>query len=462
MASPSEKPVKSEQTPEIQERMYKTKVIKFLGRNTPIILQNDNGPCPLIANKGAGRVENQLQRIADAIDLLPSFATGINVDIKFNRINDFEFTRERAVFDLLGIPMYHGWIIDPQDSDTANVIGSKSYNTLMEELVTFHSIHVDALKLTETVHSVPRIRPNDDLVTFENNNASHSESGKHETKDGIEMVTIAKKTENSDDDKDGSSFRFSDDWVTFETDPGKDVGSSSEAGVASHDDKMKNSDLGKHESCSPAPNVVQESSKEDGITATQGKVIRDFLINSASQLTPYGLFRLNSDIKEGELCVFFRNNHFSTMFMFGGALYILVTDQGYIFTPGLVWEKLHEVTGDTLFANSNFKIFKPTICEIEELSDDENANLASVFNFLANPDKTAALGTTGLNSDLQFLKALEQYEREEQTELAPPATFPSGLIVGPEQNYSPWPRNQSALSRTESKRSRVKEKCHLM
>ncbi|KAD6453632.1 hypothetical protein E3N88_08356 [Mikania micrantha] len=460
MASSSEKPVKSEQTPEIQERMYKTKVIKFLGRNTPIILQNDNGPCPLIAvcnvlllrnklglsheatevpqgrlftlvaeqliatssnNKGAGRVENQLQRIADAIDLLPSFATGINVDIKFNRINEFEFTRERAVFDLLGIPMYHGWIVDPQDSDTANVIGTKSYNTLMEELATFHSRNMDALKLTETVHSVPRIRPNDDLATFETNNASHSESGKHETKDGIEMVTIAKKTENSDDDKDGSSFRFSDDWVTFETDSGKDVGSSSEAGVASHDDKMKNSDSGKHESCSPAPNVDQESSKEDGITATQAYM------------------------------------------QFGGSLYILVTDQGYIFTPGLVWEKLHEVTGDTLFANSNFKIFKPTICEIEELSDDENANLASVFNFLANPDKTAALGSTGLNSDLQFLKALEQYEREEQTELAPPAaTFPSGLIVGPEQNYSPWPRNQSALSRTESKRSRVKEKCHLM
>ena len=32
-----------------EEMMHKTKVIQFLGRTTPIILQNDNGPCPLLA-----------------------------------------------------------------------------------------------------------------------------------------------------------------------------------------------------------------------------------------------------------------------------------------------------------------------------------------------------------------------------------------------------------------------------
>ena len=33
----------------IKECMYKTKAIQFLGRTTPVILQNDNGPCPLLA-----------------------------------------------------------------------------------------------------------------------------------------------------------------------------------------------------------------------------------------------------------------------------------------------------------------------------------------------------------------------------------------------------------------------------
>lgn len=32
-----------------KEMLHKTKVIQFLGRTTPIILQNDNGPCPLLA-----------------------------------------------------------------------------------------------------------------------------------------------------------------------------------------------------------------------------------------------------------------------------------------------------------------------------------------------------------------------------------------------------------------------------
>lgn len=31
------------------ECLHKTKVVQFLGRTTPIILQNENGPCPLLA-----------------------------------------------------------------------------------------------------------------------------------------------------------------------------------------------------------------------------------------------------------------------------------------------------------------------------------------------------------------------------------------------------------------------------
>lgn len=31
------------------EAVYKTKIVEFLGRSVPIILQNDNGPCPLLA-----------------------------------------------------------------------------------------------------------------------------------------------------------------------------------------------------------------------------------------------------------------------------------------------------------------------------------------------------------------------------------------------------------------------------
>jgi hypothetical protein len=35
-------------------------------------------------------------------------------------------------------------------------------------------------------------------------------------------------------------------------------------------------------------------------------------------------------VRERELVVFFRNNHFSTVFKLHGALFLLVTDQGYL------------------------------------------------------------------------------------------------------------------------------------
>ena len=40
----------------------------------------------------------------------------------------------------------------------------------------------------------------------------------------------------------------------------------------------------------------------------------NFLNGTASQLTYHGLCELNTAVTEEELCVFFRNNHFSTLY----------------------------------------------------------------------------------------------------------------------------------------------------
>lgn len=50
---------------------------------------------------------------------------------------------------------------------------------------------------------------------------------------------------------------------------------------------------------------------------------QQFLLeDSASQLTYHGLCELNSKMKEGELAVFFRNNHFSTIYKQKSVSYI--------------------------------------------------------------------------------------------------------------------------------------------
>lgn len=114
------------------------------------------------------------------------------------------------------------------------------------------------------------------------------------------------------------------------------------------------------------PSSVLRDKAESSATATalrEGQVAEDFFRETASQLTYYGLSKLHqevrelslaservfiigreevlslpdmpldahtlSQVRERQLCVFFRNNHFSTMFKYEGKLYLLITDLGY-------------------------------------------------------------------------------------------------------------------------------------
>ncbi|XVF13231.1 hypothetical protein REPUB_Repub08aG0190900 [Reevesia pubescens] len=617
----------------INECMHKTKLIQFLGRTTPIILQNDNGPCPLLAicnvlllrnnlnlspdiaevsqekllslvadrlidsnsnvnNKDAGYVENQQQNIADAIDLLPRLATGIDVNIKFRRIDDFEFTPECAIFDLFDIPLYHGWIVDPQDFETASAIGSKSYNAIMGELVALETRNMEvscknnsedcvdfaaattatlgvpspslsktisfddsplsvsdqqilrkgdleeeaellrALKLSEAefptsvgdpgsldertcsknIVSVDTVnkQEGDKGVEYQNlhrhepsfsdncaflsndcgsktsfENLTREESPKAdginqdqlyyvksgeitlsnvvveksnvETKvvkgsgaeellqiEGAVPVSLAKNTasidgNNTENSQGGKKVEIKyisandahdipDNVNGCDTtevssvslqNSGPDLSSGRinhadvpEAFTSSLDGSepiyegeecILDSVTATYEDREPIYEgeviLAKQADKDvenctvrskDEITPKQGELIRNFLKNNASQLTFYGLFCLRDGLKERELCVSFRNNHFSTMFKYDGELYLLATDQGYLNQPDLVWEKLNEVNGDTLFMTGNFKEFKVD-SQATGTWDEQNA-MASTADYIASIDSASQSG----------------------------------------------------------------------
>ncbi|OMO89682.1 hypothetical protein CCACVL1_07712, partial [Corchorus capsularis] len=654
--------VKEEQNQEqqkqeaIKECMHKTKTIQFLGRTTPIILQNDNGPCPLLAicnilllrnnlnlspeisevsqekllslvaerlidsnsnvnNKDAGYVENQQQNISDAIDLLPRLATGIDVNIKFRRIDDFEFTPECAIFDLLDIPLYHGWIVDTQDYETASAIGSKSYNAIMGELVALETRNMEvpqkdnsedcvdfaaattatlgvpspclsktrsfddsprsvsdqqtsrkgdleeeaellrALKLseaelpssvgdhgslderscTENLVSVDSVDKQSEEKCVENqkshrhelsfSDALSNDSGsktcfetvtKEESlkTDGIyqeqpfnvksEVVLSNDQDEKSNVEtmvvslaKDTASVDGNHTEISLGVEK---VETQSTSAAANHDilDNMNGCDTTEVTSLS-LQNADSDSSSgrihhadvpeaftssldgsepiyegeecildsvpttyedrepiyegevilaeqadkrvvegcnmrsKDEITPQQGELIRNFLKNNASQLTFYGLFCLQDGLKERELCVFFRNNHFSTMFKYDGELYLLATDQGYLNQPDLVWEKLNEVNGDTLFMTGNFKEFKVD-SHASGTWDEQNA-MANTADYIASIDSAAQAGLD-ITSDLQLAIALQQQEFEQQPQRQnvqqPPVVGASRLVTGPQ------------------------------
>ncbi|XP_042186883.1 ubiquitin carboxyl-terminal hydrolase MINDY-2 isoform X3 [Oncorhynchus tshawytscha] len=182
---------------------------------------------------------NYEQNMSDAMAVLHKLQTGLDVNVKFTGVRVFEYTPECIVFDLLDIPLYHGWLVDLQMGDTVKAVGNCSYNQLVEKII----------------------------------------------------------------------------------------------------------------SCK------QSDSSE---LAGEGFVAEQFLHSTATQLTYPGLCELTSTVQEGELCVFFRNNHFSTMIKFKGQLYLLVTDQGFLTEEKVVWESLHNVDGDGNFCDSEFRLRPPS------------------------------------------------------------------------------------------------------
>ncbi|XP_005414529.1 PREDICTED: protein FAM63A isoform X1 [Chinchilla lanigera] len=154
---------------------YCVKWIPWKGERTPVITQSANGPCPLLAimntlflqwkvklppqkevitsdelmahlgdcllsikpqEKSEGLQLNFQQNVDDAMTVLPKLATGLDVNVRFTGVSDFEYTPECSVFDLLGIPLYHGWLVDPQSPEAVSAVGKLSYNQLVEKIIT--------------------------------------------------------------------------------------------------------------------------------------------------------------------------------------------------------------------------------------------------------------------------------------------------------------------------------------
>jgi hypothetical protein len=278
---------------------FRLKKISFFQRDVMILCQNANGPCPLIAItnilllkgrltistdisyisldeivqmvaevifedsdkvKTSGNFTNseeiQLQQtLDDVFTILPKLAKGLDLNIMFNGVNKYEFTQEVSIFDILQIPLLHGWIYDNRGSEEdegaaaiANAIGDKSYNHIIFKMVDYQT-----------------------LMERLNKNSQESETP-------IEALVVSLKPEEQD-------------------------------------------------------------------LYLQGLIIVNFMNETASQLTEVGLIKLYEFLADRHLAVFFRNNHFSTLFSYNGQLFLLITDLGYSDQEAVIWELLVNVNG---------------------------------------------------------------------------------------------------------------------
>ncbi|KAM9408580.1 ubiquitin carboxyl-terminal hydrolase MINDY-2 [Pholidichthys leucotaenia] len=396
------------------QSIYHIKWIKWREENTPIITQNENGPCPLLAIMNvlllAWKVKmppmmeiitaeqlmeylgdyiletkpkeiseaqrlNYEQNMSDAMAVLHKLQTGLDVNVKFTGVRVFEYTPECIVFDLLDIPLYHGWLVDPQMRDIVKAVGNCSYNQLVEKIIS------------------------------------------------------CKQSDNSE-------------------------------------------------------------------LAGEGIVAEQFLNSTATQLTYHGLCELTSTVQEGELCVFFRNNHFSTMIKYKGQLYLLVTDQGFLTEEKVVWESLHNVDGDGNFCDSEFRLRPPSDPETvyrgqQDQIDQDYLMALSLQQEQQSQDLQWEQIPEGI-SDLELAKKLQEeedrrasqyYQEQEQEQAAAAAqgqpepvegaetdrggtgagTAAAGTGVATPAGTTASPGKQSSSSERKAKKeSKDKDKCVIL
>ncbi|KAH0533924.1 hypothetical protein FGG08_007463 [Glutinoglossum americanum] len=89
-------------------------------------------------------------------------------------------------------------------------------------------------------------------------------------------------------------------------------------------------------------------SHEEQLLVEDIEIIKDYLLQSATQLTSFGLETMGRSLPSGGIAILFRNDHFSTLYKHprSGQLLTLVTDMGYAGHPEVVWESLVDVNGE--------------------------------------------------------------------------------------------------------------------
>lgn len=344
-----------------------------LGKPTPIALQGSNGPCALLAllnvqfqrgalnlppntpkldeptamsmlaelaSRGAARLSNspeaQLQResaVQHFVELLPSLARGMHVNVRFSSPTAFEFTKEIAAFDCFpDVQLLHGWLVDPQDEALASAFGSMSYNQIMDELVRLNDA-VEPVGGSGGSSSPDRPIPSAPPPPMED-------------ADDFEMSLNVPPTRSPSTTESGVI----------------DIALPSHLMPARRLPKVPEGlpSLPPSPEESPSASVVHETD-DDAILpaapsalANRAPQVWEFFDAYPTMLTHHGILEVSEALREDEAAILFRNSHFYVVRKRGGRLFTLVSDQGFAREPTVVWELLRDINGDSDFYDAAF------------------------------------------------------------------------------------------------------------
>ena len=255
----------------------------------------------------------------EVLSLFPSLQYGLDVNPKFTAgPTGVEYTSNLTCFDLLGIELVHGWLLDPQDVETVSVVGDKTYNELVELVIRGNEAGEEVERLGKMIAAKEAgVEIAIPLVP-----GSTSMADSSETTTGDATKANPESTEKSD-----------------------------EPSAAAFDNNTPPQQI--------SIEKLRERHRGKSNAAHEGHVVNSFLTSTSHQLTYHGLAELHNHLSNHSLCVFFRNNHFATLTKEDDALFLLVTDLGYANVPEVVWEKLDAIDGATTLFDEYFAVPEP-------------------------------------------------------------------------------------------------------
>mmetsp|Transcript_20213 Transcript_20213/g.58448 ORF Transcript_20213/g.58448 Transcript_20213/m.58448 type:complete len:434 (+) Transcript_20213:478-1779(+) len=257
-----------------------------------------------------------------------------------------EYTKNITAFDLLGVELVHGWLLDPQDTETFKLVGGKSYNELIELVI----------RGTEAASEVERLGA---LIEKKKKTLETTEISQRKENGAGESDWVSVASGNIEKDSEREDERVKDDDVK-ESSNGTPALSDENKSLSHEEyDQGVEADTKSRIVAEEEVANLQKEHHEKSALASNGCIVNSFLTSSSHQLTHHGLHELHNYISEECLCVFFRNNHFATMTKHDGVLYLLVTDLGYANVSEVVWEKLDSISGDTELFDEFFVRPKP-------------------------------------------------------------------------------------------------------
>jgi hypothetical protein len=134
-----------------EEILYKTKSIQFLGRTTPIILQNENGPCPLLAICNVLLLRNNLNLNPDCYEVSQERLMSLVVDrlIDSNsKVNVNKLASYLCLFFILscGLNLCESFILLNGRTKMKDILRI-SNRTLLMQLIFFHALLLELMSI---------------------------------------------------------------------------------------------------------------------------------------------------------------------------------------------------------------------------------------------------------------------------------------------------------------------------